>query len=88
MNAASPKLAELKRIQKKLDAWELDHLRTLAAELDEKLQQANAQIEMLRNEVYGAEARADMFLALNNDLMESSGLRVGITQSGHMGVVQ
>lgn len=85
---------ELKAIQAKLDRWELDHLREHVAVLSCLLDGANAEIERLRAELqtaedhaYFADARADMFMSMNNELMDVAQVRVGITKQGQMGVL-
>lgn len=84
----SPTLRELLAIQQKLDTWELEHLREHAAALHLRVEALEAQVESLSSEVYAADARADMFIALNNQLQESTGARIGITRDGHFGVLQ
>ena len=83
-----PNLKELLAIQQKLDTWELEHLREHAAALHLQVEALKEEIERWRNEAYAADARADMFLALNNDLQESTGARIGITRDGQVGVLQ
>lgn len=79
---------ELLAIQQKLDTWELEHLREHAAALHLQVEALKEEVERLRDEAYAADARADMFISLNNDLQESTGARVGITRDGHVGVLQ
>lgn len=76
---------ELKAIQRKLDAWELEHLREHAAALAELVEQLQAEVERLQSEYYAADARADMFLHLANEARGD--VHFGITQAGQMGVV-
>jgi hypothetical protein len=85
---------ELNAIQRNLDGWELEHLREHAAALSCLLDGANAEIERLRAELqaaesyaYAADARADMFMDMNNELMDVSQVRVGMTKQGQMGVL-
>lgn len=79
-------LSELKTIQRKLDRWELEHLREHAAALAELVEQLQAEVERLQNEYYAADARADMFLSLANEARGD--VCFGITQAGEMGVVR
>lgn len=78
---------ELKTIQRKLDAWELEHLREHAAALAELVDQLKAEVERVQSEYYAADARADMFQDLSHRLQEETGAPVGITRAGQMGVV-
>lgn len=72
----------IQRLVRKLHAAELIHLREVVAE------QA-ARIEELEREATAADARADMFQDLANDLQASQpGARIGITRSGCVGVLQ
>lgn len=80
--------AALRAIQRKLDAWELEHLREHAAALYLQLESANAQIEQLQSELVSADARADMFHALLDQAQDIAPVRIGITREGQMGVLQ
>lgn len=84
----TPDLKLLKNIQRKLDAWELEHLREHAAALHLRVETLEAEVEALRSELIAADCRADMFMALNTDLQEATGARVGLTRDGHVGVLQ
>lgn len=84
----SPNLRELLAIQHKLDTWELEHLREHAAALYLQVEALKDEIERWRNEAYAADARADMFLDLSNELQESTGARIGITRDGHVGALK
>ena len=79
---------DLLKIQRKLDAWELDHLREHAAALHLQVEALKQEVEQLRNEAYASDARADMFMALANDLQDQHGARIGITRCGHAGVMR
>lgn len=84
--SAKPSAAEeLKTIQRKLDAWELEHLREHAAALATLVDQLQAEVERVQNEYYAADARADMFMHLANEAKGDT--HFGITQSGQMGLV-
>lgn len=76
---------ELKAIQRKLDAWELEHLREHAAALAELVDQLQAEVQRLQDEAHDEAIRADMFLDLANQARGD--VHFGITQDGQMGVV-
>lgn len=78
---------ELMAIQAKLDKWELEHLREHAADLASQLDAARDHINYLQAELTAEACRADMFMSLNNDLMDVAQVRVGITPQGQMGVL-
>lgn len=84
----SPSLSELIVIQEKLDTWELEHLREHAAALHLQVEALKDEIEHWKNEAYAADARADMFLDLSNELQANSGARIGLTIDGQVGVLQ
>ena len=77
-------------LRKRLQRWELDHLRTLAAEQADRLEQAQARIEALETEVSRAWDTAEGWrmdaMELVNELQES-GQNVGLTQSGALVVM-
>ena len=74
----------IQAIRRRLEKWELEHLRALAAELQERLERAEA-------EAAEAWASADFWqrngMQLQEDLM-NAGLTVGITKEGQMGAVK
>lgn len=84
----TPTLRELRAIQRKLDSWELQHLREHAAALALLLESAQAQVERLQDELIAAEAREEMFSTLAHELQQQTSAHVGITTTGHMGVLQ
>lgn len=77
-------------MRRRLSKWELDHLRTLCAELAERLETAQERIDELEGEVSRAWDAADSWrtdaMELANDLQEE-GKTVGLTQAGHLVVV-
>lgn len=82
----SAHLAQLNHIQRKLDAWELQHLRALAAQLNEQLDAARAEVERLERELVGADARADMFQSLAHELTEEANAQICLHKSGAVSV--
>lgn len=78
-------------MRKRLSKWELDHLRTLCAELDDRLNVALERIDQLESEVSRAWDAAESWrtdaMELANDL-QHEGKTVGLTQAGHLVVVE
>lgn len=78
-------------LRKRLERWELDHLRSLAASLAEQLEDAHNRIESLQSDLErawrNAEAWQEDAMLLVKQL-EASGEQVGITQAGQLVVVQ
>ncbi len=73
----------LESLRRRLERWELDHLRTLAADLDQRLKQAEQDRDTAWD---AAEFWKEEAMDLQKSL-EDAGLRVGITQDGRMGVI-
>lgn len=75
------RVRQLTQIQRKLDTWELEHLRGLAA------QQAE-QIEDIERRLADAEASLDFWhghaLDLGNTLHESGAGQIGLTPAGEV----
>lgn len=82
------------RIQARLEKWELDHLRALAAEQAERIEQLEARAEQLQNQVYAADGRADIWHDAHNRLEEhlddgtEDARCIGLTQQGDLLVVR
>lgn len=73
----------IKRLRSRFERWELTHLRDLAANLHEQLQEA----EQRAND---ADRRADMFMDMNHSMEEElgrCGKHIGITQRGELVLV-
>ena len=87
MSEAIPEPQGTARHPAKLDTWELEHLREHAAALHLQVEALREEIERWRNAAY-ADARADMFLDLSNELQANSGARIGLTIDGQVGVLQ
>jgi hypothetical protein len=68
---------ELQRIKRKLDAWELEHLRALAAELAERLEYAEAACAR-------AEEAADFW---REQVQRIEDVQLGIDQTGNLHVL-
>lgn len=78
---------QLINIRKRLERWELTHLRALAAELAQRLEQAEAERDDYRNRVEDAWEAADMWRDQVNELVDdlnAIGRDVGMTQSGQL----
>ena len=73
--------AEQRNLQRRLDRWELDHLRQLAKDQAE-------QIERLTNELHAAEDAAIMWQRLSMDRDDAEGpTAIGLTVEGELMVV-
>lgn len=74
----------IKKLRTRFERWELTHLRELAAELHQRLEEAEmAAID--------ADRRADMFMDMckgMQDELQGAGVAMGITQDGRMGLVR
>ncbi len=76
----------IRRLRSRLNRWELEHLRQLAADLHE-------QLELALSTAYSAEHRADMWQSIAEQLqneMNESGHKapmVGLTTNGHLVLV-
>lgn len=73
----------LTSIQRKLDRWELAHLRQHAAELADRLEQAERFLEVERA---AADAWRENCFELMQELQDN-GATLGLTQSGVVGVM-
>ena len=77
-------------LRKRLEHWELDHLRALSASLSDQLEAANERIEALQSELdrawRNAEAWQDDAMELVKQL-EAEGQTVGLTVAGALVVV-
>lgn len=74
---------ELRRLQRRLERWELEHLREHAAALA-------AQVEDLQQRLDAAESAADFWWQQAENLRESAagdGLQLGLTVDGHTDVL-
>ncbi|MBI3103220.1 MAG: hypothetical protein HYY98_16960 [Burkholderiales bacterium] len=79
--------AEVSNIRKRLDRWELDHLRKLVQEQADRLETAQERIDALESEARRAWDVAESWrmdaMELVNDL-EDAGKTVGLTKSGQL----
>lgn len=78
---------QLAAIQRKLDKWELLHLRAHAAEQAERLEKAEEDLERARADAANAWECADHWQSQLDNLiqdMRSTGREVGMTQSGDL----
>lgn len=75
---------ELRRLKRRLERWELEHLREHAAALA-------AQVEDLQQRLDAAESAADFWWQQAENLRESAasdGLQLGLTVDGQVGVLE
>lgn len=89
MNATTPTPADtaktIKALRKRLERWELEHLRQLAASLADRLEAAEQRIEALEVEAARAWDTADAWREDAQRLveeLEDAGATVGLTQGG------
>lgn len=85
---------ELAAMQRRLDAWELQHLRAHAAELAERLEAAERELEDTKRTLAWSDDCAQMWRdhAMNleaslDDEGSQADRHVGLTASGHLLVV-
>lgn len=81
------------RIQNRFERWELEHLRLLAAEQADRIEQLEARAEELERAAYNADARADMWHDSYHRLQEhlndgtSDARCIGLTKQGALLVI-
>ena len=84
-----PSTAELRAIQRKLDRWELDHLRTLAADLAQRLEASEAREAELQRLLDDADNRAwfwqDRAHEIINDA-QADGATVCLSMDGSLSI--
>lgn len=77
----------LQRLRQRLDSWALEHLRAHAAELANRIEALEAEIETTRDEARRAWAAADQWhddhMTLLHEMMDM-GAQVGITRDGEV----
>jgi hypothetical protein len=74
-------------IQRRLERWELTHLRALAAELQERLERTEHELLQARGHAMAAEDAAEMWRDQANELVDdlnALGREVGLTQTGQL----
>lgn len=78
-------------LRKRLDRWELDHLRKHCANLAQRLDDALGRIDTLESEVRRAWDAADLWHAQTQELvadLQEAGKTVGLTTSGALVVME
>lgn len=70
----------LAALQRRLDKWELQHLRALVVELHERCEAAERRAEDAEDRMHNAEVMADFW---QHEAMDG-GASVGITQDGEL----
>lgn len=83
----SPSLAS---IQRKLDKWELHHLRQHALDLAERLELADQAITLAKDQIDSAQFQTDYWQRECFELvqeLQDAGETIGITKSGQIGVM-
>ena len=71
-------------IQRRLERWELDHLRALVAEQAERIEQLEAQLRYAEDAALSWRNDA---IDMQRELAEQCGGRPGLTRSGRLVVV-
>ena len=83
--------AVIAAMRRRLERWELDHLRTLASQLQSQLEEERAEHERTRERLDRAEAWAESwhrdFMDLTQELMDA-GRTVGLTRDGQIVVAK
>lgn len=86
--AATPEdVRQLTTIQRKLDRWELIHLRALAASLHEQVEQLEGNLERARADAASAWREVDTWRDQVQSLIEElqvTGREVGLTRDGQL----
>jgi len=79
---------ETRRIQARLERWELGHLRQLCADQAAQLEALADQIEQLQRDIDNSEASLDFWhghaLDLQQTLHETGAGQIGITRAGEL----
>lgn len=78
---------QLINIRKRLERWELTHLRALCAELHERLERTEHELLRAQGRAMAAEDAADMWRDQVNELVDdlnALGRTVGLTQTGQL----
>ena len=78
-------MTDLQRIQRKLDRWELDHLRELAADLAERLEDAEAQLAEATRRAEQAEDSAEFW---REAVMRVEDVQLGLDVDGGIHVMK
>lgn len=79
---------KLQTLKRKLERMELEHLRAHAAALAERLEQAEAEVESLRDSANFWQRDAMLMQEMMHDENFSTHRCVGITRSGELMVVK
>lgn len=74
----------LTNLRRRLEKWELDHLRSLCAQQAERIDQLESDLALTQQ---NADFWRDDAFELAQELMDD-GKTVGLTREGHLGVVQ
>lgn len=85
---STPQVRVLARFRRKLERWELPHLRALAARQAEQIEELQAQLDAMTSRCYDAEASLDTWhhhaMELGDALRESGTGSVGLTRAGQL----
>lgn len=80
----------VQQLIRKLECWELEHLRTLTAAQDSRIAALEQRIEQMQDELHNAWVISDMWresaMQLTTDLRDE-GFAIGITQDCQIGII-
>lgn len=74
----------LSTLRRRLEKWELDHLRTLCAQQSDRIERLETELDIARD---SADFWREDAFALTRELM-AAGETVGLTRDGQLGVVR
>lgn len=77
-------------LRRRLDRWELAHLRAHAADLQEQLERCQGELARTRDELYNASRVADFWSEAHHELQNHLANRdeaIGLTTDGQVGIV-
>ena len=78
-------------LRRRLEKWELDHLRAHAADLHERLERCQCELERTRDELYNASRVAEFWSEAHHELqnhLADRGEAIGLTTEGQLLVVK
>lgn len=77
-------------LRRRLEKWELPHLRSHAADLHQQLEACQQELERVRDELYNASRVADFWCEAHHELADhlaEQGEAIGLSKDGHIGIV-
>lgn len=83
-----PDTRDIINIRRRLERWELAHLRALSASLDDQLEAATRRADTAERQAEGWQDHARELQEELLTLAGESGAAIGLTQDGHIGVMK